>query len=148
MTVLAEGGRMSRVGEILAGRRLDVVCGVTVLDTLEGALHENRAQFDPEKPKVYLAQLGDLAKRKSLELLEALRAGGISAYESLGRDSVKSQLKVAEKMGAQMALILGQKEALDNTIIVREIQSGIQETIAQEKLVEFLKRKLKASPKN
>jgi histidyl-tRNA synthetase len=140
--VLAEGGRMSRVGEILIGRRLDVASASFDLNTLADILTQSSA-FDPEKPKVYLAQLGDLAKRKSLELLEALRAGGISVYESLGRDSVKSQLNVAERIGAQMALILGQKEALDNTIIVREIQSGIQETIAQEKLVEFLKRKLK-----
>ncbi len=140
--VLAEGGRMSRVGEVLVGRRLDVASAVFDLNTLVEALGIGNT-FASEKPKVYLAQLGDLAKRKSLELLEALRAGGISVYESLGRDSVKSQLNVAERVGAQMALILGQKEALDNTIIVREIQSGIQETIAQEKLVEFLRKKLK-----
>ena len=140
--IIAEGGRMSKVGEILIGRRLDVASAAFDFNTLADVLVQGNA-FGPEKPKVYLAQLGDLAKRKSLELLEALRAGDISVYESLGRDSVKSQLNVAERVGAQMALILGQKEALDNTIIVREIASGIQETIAQEKLVEFLKRKLK-----
>lgn len=140
--VLVEGGRMSRVGEVLVGRRLDVASIAFDLNNLSEALMAGTA-FTAEKPKVYLAQLGDLAKRKSLELLEAMRAGEISVYESLGRDSVKSQLKVAERIGAEMALILGQKEALDNTIIVREIQSGNQETIPQEKLVEFLKRKLR-----
>lgn len=140
--VLAEGGRLSKVGETLVGRRLDVASAAFDLGFLADTLFETPV-LSPDKPKVYLAQLGDLAKRKSLELLEALRSGDISVYESLGRDSVKSQLKVAERIGAEMALILGQKEALDNTIIVREIISGIQETIPQEKLVEFLKRKLK-----
>ncbi len=140
---LAEGGRMSKAGELVAGKRLDVACGIMALETVEGILKGREKPGGSERPRVFLAQLGELAKRKSLGLLEALRAGGISVQESLGRDSVKSQLKVAERIGAEMALILGQKEALDTTIIVRELNSGIQETIPQDKLVEFLKRRLK-----
>jgi len=87
--------------------------------------------------------LGDLAKRKSFTLLETLRAGGIIVRESLGRDSIKVQLKIVERSGCRHALIIGQKEALDGTVIVRETESGIQETIPQEKLIDFLKRKLK-----
>ncbi len=143
--VLAEGGRMSKAGELVVGRRLDVACGVMILEAVERILARIGGELtdSPKKPRVFLAQLGELAKRKSLGLLEALRAGEISVVESLGRDSVKSQLNVAERIGAEVALILGQKEALDSTVIVREISSGIQETIPQDKLVEFLKRKLK-----
>lgn len=141
---LAEGGRMSRAGELIVGRKLDVACGFIRLDDLV-ILCTKKESFalSPEYPQVFLAQLGDLAKRKSLGLIELLRLGGISLRESLGRDSIKSQLKVAERMGAEIALILGQKEALDKTIIVREIQFSNQETVAQDKLIEFLKRKLK-----
>lgn len=142
--VLVRGGRMSRIGELVAGRRLDVACGITRIEALVKLIAKKGGDaFELEKPKVFLAQLGELAKRKSLGLLETLRGGGISVQESLGRDSMKSQLKTAENVGVQMALILGQKEALDRTIIVREIQSGIQETVPQDKLIEFLKRKLK-----
>ena len=63
--------------------------------------------------------------------------------ESLGRDSIKSQFNTAERIGAKVMLVIGQKEALDRTVIVREVDSGIQETIPQEMLVEFLKKKLK-----
>ncbi len=142
--VLAHGGRLSRAGELTAGRRLDAA-GVTVFLDTAGAAYARGpgAQQSREMPKVFLTQLGELAKRKSLGLLELLRKSGIGVKETLGRDSVKSQLKVAELSGAEVALILGQKEALDNTIIVREVQSGIQETIPQEKLVEFLRKKLK-----
>lgn len=137
---LAFGGRASKAGELIVGRKLDVACGIIDLDGLGRALGKRMIS---EGPRVFLAQLGDLAKKKSLALLENMRLGGISVQESLGRDSVKSQLKIAEKIGAEIALIFGQKEALDGTIIVREIQSGIQETIPQEKLIEFLKRKLR-----
>lgn len=142
--LLAEGGRISRVAETAIGRRIDVVAAVLSLELLENFLVRNGITVqESKKQKIFLAQLGDLAKRKSLLLIEQLRGGDIQMHESLGRDSVKSQLKVAERIGAELALIMGQKEALDNTIIVREMKSGAQETISQERLIEFLKRKLR-----
>src|SRR3989344_3559020 len=127
----------------MAGKKLDVAAGSLFLGRVASVFSRKAGHPGQEEFKIFLVHLGELAKRKGLALLEGLRAAGVEARESLGRDSIKSQLKVAEKSGAVIALILGQKEALDNTIIVREIQSGIQETIPQEKLVEFLKKRLK-----
>jgi histidyl-tRNA synthetase len=142
--VVAEGGRISRVAELVYGKPLEAVEGSILFPGVELVVSRGGARNKQvKKPKVFLAQLGELAKRKSLGILEVLRTGGIDAKESLGRDSIKSQLKVAERIGTKIALILGQKEALDGTIIVREVQSGIQETISQDSLVEFLKQKLK-----
>ncbi|MBI3442467.1 MAG: hypothetical protein HY007_01765 [Candidatus Sungbacteria bacterium] len=141
--LLAEGGRVSHAGELIVGRRIDAVSGVIILDALERVCTEQHIRLDLRAvQKVFLAQLGDLAKRKSLGLMEMLRQGGIGVMESLGRDSMKSQLKVAERVQAEIALILGQKEALNNTVIVRDVSSGMQETVPQEKLVEFLKRRI------
>lgn len=142
---LGEGGRVSRAAELLGGGKVDAVSGVVFLQALAKTFQpkENKKSTDAQDARVFLAHLGELAKRRSLGVLEELRKGGIPAQESLGRDAIKSQLKVAERVGAQIALILGHKEALDGTIIVREVQSGVQETIPQEKLVEFLKKKLK-----
>jgi histidyl-tRNA synthetase len=76
--------------------------------------------------------------------METLRQGGIGVIESLGRDSMKSQLNVAQRADVEIALILGQKEALDDTVIVRDVSSGMQETVSQAKLVEFLKKRMPA----
>jgi len=142
--ILAEGGRISRAGELIVGKACSAVCGTLFLDAVEEVSIRKGVAFpDLQKPKVFLAQLGEFAKRKSLRMLEVLRVHGIEARETLGRDSIKAQLKVAEHMGVQIALILGQKEAIDETIIIREMESGIQEIIPQEKLVEFLMRKLR-----
>lgn len=144
VAVFGEGGRMSRAGELIAGKRIDAAAAILHMDKVSALFAENElARVEVERPKVFLAQLGELAKRKSFGIFEILRVNGINVRESLGRDSVKSQLKSAELNGAEIALILGQKEALDGTIIVREVQSGIQETVPQEKLVEFLRKKLK-----
>ena len=142
--ILVEGGRMMRAGEAAYGKRLDVVGGSVFMDRVEQILvDKGKLGAGAKKIDVFFAHLSDAAKKKSLPLLEELRQGGVSVEESLGKDSVRSQLKIAERVGAKIALILGQKEALDSTIIVREMESGIQETISQEKLIEFLKRKLK-----
>lgn len=142
--VVSEGGRMSRAAELIARRPLGAAGAVVWFEALENyfAKKGEGGGVEPQA-RVFLAQLGELAKRKSLALLETLRAENIAVRESLGRDAIKSQLKVAEKLGAEITLIIGQKEALDNTVIVRETFSGIQETIPQEKLVEFLRKKLK-----
>jgi histidyl-tRNA synthetase len=144
--LVAEGGRVSYVGELIVGRRIDAMSGVIMLEALERVCREHGMQlaFPARQKKVFLAQLGDLAKRKSLGLMETLRQGGIGVIESLGRDSMKSQLNVAQRADVEIALILGQKEALDDTVIVRDVSSGMQETVSQAKLVEFLKKRMPA----
>ncbi len=143
--VCAEGGRLSRAAEFIAGKKVDVAGGSIFFDAIAAvASFRKLAGTKRGAPKIYLAQLGELAKRKSLLLMETLRSAGIEVRESLGRDSIKAQLKTAERLGARLSLILGHKEALDGTIIVRETDSGIQEVVPQEKLVEFLKQKLKS----
>lgn len=140
--LIAEGGRLSRAVQLIEGKELAVVSGTLFLDAVAGEL-QRRSEQRSVATDVFFVQLGELAKRKSFEILEVLREGGVEVKESLGRDSIKIQLKIAERLGARYAVVLGQKEALDGTIIVREVESSIQETVPQEKLVDFLKRKLK-----
>lgn len=143
--VFGEGGGLSRAASILADRDTQVFSGTVFLDSLESFVFHEKivlTGFLPP-PRLFLIQLGMLAKRKSFGLLEELRKGGFSVAESLSKDAIKSQLKSAENLGTETSLILGQKEAIDKTVIVRDTQSGIQETIPQDKLVEFLNKKLK-----
>ena len=138
---LAEGGRLSRVADLMGAKGLEAAAGTILLDAVEQATFPPRTlEFTPD---IYLAQLGEVARRRSLRVLEMLRVAGITVKESLGRDAIKSQLTLAAKVGAPIALILGQKEVIDQTITVRETDSGIQETVPQEKLIDFLKRRLK-----
>ena len=140
--LIAEGGRLSRAAQLLEGKDLAVTSGTLFLDSIASEM-QRMSEQRIRVTDVFFVQLGELAKRKSFEILEVLREGGVEVKESLGRDSIKIQLKIAERIGARYALVLGQKEALDGTIIVREVESSIQETVSQEKMVDFLKRKLK-----
>ncbi len=93
--------------------------------------------------KVFLIQLGNAARKKVLKLFDKLIDSNISTGESIGRGSIKSQLKMANKLNSKIALIIGQKEAIDNTVIVRDMESGMQEIITMEKVVTEVKRRLK-----
>jgi histidyl-tRNA synthetase len=56
-------------------------------------------------------------------------------------------LRHANKLGVDLTLIIGQQEALDDTVIVKNMLTGTQETVTREKAVAFVKRSLKASAK-
>ena len=60
--------------------------------------------------------------------------------QALSRDKLSSQLISAEKSGAEFIIILGQREALDSTIIVRDVSTRSQKTIKMEHLIETLKK--------
>mgnify|MGYP001600638270 CR=1 FL=1 len=54
---------------------------------------------------------------------------GILVAEAFHKPGIKAQLRAADRGGISWALILGQKEALDNTVILRNMESGVQETL-------------------
>ncbi|MBI2637834.1 MAG: histidine--tRNA ligase [Candidatus Sungbacteria bacterium] len=143
---IASGGRYDDLVQLLGGRPTPAVGGAIGLERLVYVMKMLRAKTGTQpKNKVFFVQLGDMAKKKSFKIIEELRDAGISAGESLGRDSIKSQLKIADKSQAEFSLILGQKEAIDGTIIIREMGSGNQEIIPFDRLIDTLKKKLKRS---
>ncbi|MDO8561041.1 MAG: histidine--tRNA ligase [bacterium] len=141
---LGGGGRYDNLAEIIGGKIVPAVGAAMGIERVILALKmQGHKMPEPNKPKVFFVQLGELARRKSLPLIEELRKARISMAESLGKDSIKTQLKIADKVGAEYALIFGQKEALDGTMILREMSSGIQEALPQDKLIEALKKRLR-----
>lgn len=140
---IAGGGRFDYLVEMLGGPKTPAVGSAIGVERAIAVLAEIGAKF-PERPgqRVFLVQLGELAKKQSLKLLEEFRKADIKLAASLGRDSIKAQMKVADRIGAHIALIIGQKEAIDETIIMRDMQSGSQETIPVSKIVDAVKDKL------
>lgn len=91
---------------------------------------------------VFVAQLGQQAKKKAMLLYEDLLAEGFSLAESFTKDSLKAQLEIANRLKVKFTLILGQKELLDGTIIIRNMEGGEQEVVDNKKLIPILRKKL------
>jgi len=145
LTVI-QGSRMDRLSELLGGSKTPSAGWYMDVDSIVARLKGRNAQV-PEagpRPKVFLSQLGEAAKKRSLMLFEEIRKSGIEVRYSLSRDTIKGQLRMAARFDVRFALIFGQKEALEGTVILREMDTGIQETIPLEKIIDELKKRLKA----
>jgi histidyl-tRNA synthetase len=140
-TKVAEGGCLTKAAKAVSAKDTAAV-SFTMFPAVFASLLCRENQEGASGKDIFLIQLGELAKRKSFEIMDILRKHGLPTAGLFGRDSIKSQMKAAEQSGARISLILGQKEAITRTIIVREMHSDMQETIPQEKLTDFLKRKL------
>jgi histidyl-tRNA synthetase len=141
---LCGGGRYDYLTEVLGGKHTPAVGAAAGIERLVDVLKKRQPkQENNYKPKAFLVLIGDLPKKKGLSILEMFRKANIWVVESFGKDSVKSQLRQADRLAAPFALILGQKEAMDDTIILRDMKSGVQEVIGLDKITEELKKRFK-----
>jgi histidyl-tRNA synthetase len=122
-----------------AGASLGVERIIHTMKALQIKLPERQGK------KVFIIHIGDLAKKRTLWLMEKLHEAGISFVETQDKDSLKAQLRAADKTQSDLALIIGQKEVFDNTIIIRDLHSGLQETVSLAKLVEGVKKYIKGT---
>ncbi len=141
---LGGGGRYDELMTILIGNIWAAVGGALRLERVVNEM--KRLNLPPKKapdPKVFLIQIGPAAKKRSFRLMEELREAGIPVGESLTRDNLKTQLNIAAKIGARLALIIGQKEAMEGSAIMRNMDEGTQEVVMQNKLIDKIKAGLK-----
>ena len=142
---LGGGGRYDGLVPMLGGRENTGAMGAGLgIDRTILAMKQ-AGVFQPAEEKrvdVFFCQLGDAARRKGLAVFEKLREGGIVCAEAFGKGSLKAQMEIADKQKAKFALILGQKEVLDGTVILRDMDSGAQEIVDVTKVVGILARRL------
>lgn len=142
-TALGGGGRYDNLVEQLGGRPTPA-CGFGI--GVERVILQLKAQQiepqDDRRPDIFLAQLGDAARRKAFMLFEDLRASGVHAAANFSKGALKGQLEIANRLGAKYTVILGQKEVLDGTILIRDMESGMQEIVLYDKAPAEIKKKL------
>lgn len=145
---LGGGGRYDALAGILGAREETPAAGfamgmervVLALQDIDKREHSGNLRSSIPQRKFFFAQLGAQGSRKALSLIEGLRKDGIPVGSSLAKGSLKAQLELADKMGATHCIILGQKEVQDGTVIIRDMDSGIQEIIDQKKIKNHLEK--------
>ncbi|KKQ85527.1 MAG: Histidine-tRNA ligase [Parcubacteria group bacterium GW2011_GWF2_38_8] len=138
---IASGGRYDYLAKKIGGKKDVPAVGFSMgVDRIvEAKWYRKLSPRILKKPKVYFIQLGPEAKLKSLNIIEILRKAHIPMAQSLSKDSLGSQLAVAEKLQVPYTLIFGVKEALDNSVIIRDMSNRSQENVKLDKLLEYLK---------
>ena len=141
---LAGGGRYDKLVKLLGGKETPGCGAAAGIERI--IMLMKKQDIKPQKSidtQIFLAQLGSLAKRKSLKFLDEFRKARINVSESFGRDSLTTQLNKADRIGVKYTLILGQKEALEETIIIRNMDSGKQTVVKLDKIIEEMRKRLK-----
>jgi histidyl-tRNA synthetase len=142
--LLAWGGRMNYLVEMLGGPVIPAVTVNMYVEKVISALRGGKIEALKSKPPhVYLTQLSEQAKREAMAFIDELRHEDFRVIANFSKDTLKSQLDTANKSGAKLILIIGQKEVTDGTVLLRDAASGIQEVVSRKKIVNEIKKKLR-----
>jgi histidyl-tRNA synthetase len=141
--VLGTGGHSDDLVQSLGGNQSSALGFTGRVEDLLAAFNAGNIKFSSKtQVDVYLVPLGDLAAKKTLKLFSELWGQGIVASEFIGPGSIKTQLKLAETNKVSIALIIGQKEAREGTVILRDVRSGMQELFTSERIIEEVRKRL------
>jgi histidyl-tRNA synthetase len=92
-------------------------------------------------PSVYVASLGEPARLAAFKLIEELLDAGVTATGAVDRDGIGGQLDRANKLGVNYAIIIGQKEVAEQTVILRDMTTGAQEMIPLGKIATDMRKR-------
>ena len=140
ISVLAKGGRCDEIIKNMFNINAPAVGIVFEFDKKGIKKRELNLLKKSKKPKIYFVQLGYEAKLKSLLIMDILRRANIPVYHSLYNDKLVSQLALAQYFNVPYTIIMGSREAIDGTIIVKNMNTQFQNTIPVDELVNYIKK--------
>jgi len=136
---LCGGGRYDKLVETLGGKPTPAVGFAAGLERILIAMNEVDIDQKIQADKIYLIGLGDAVRPTMLKILgEARKAGLIMEFDSLRR-SIKSQMREANKIGASLAIIIGDKELKDKSVQIKDLKNGQQESIPIDSIISYIK---------
>jgi len=134
------GGRYDGLSELIGGPKLPGIGFGMGMGRLIMAA-ENSGGFFPEykKPLIYIAVLpDDNAKQKAVELVRKMRDNDIYVETDNMERSLKSQMKYADKIGAEFVYVIGEKEIAEGKAILKNMRTSEQSEVGFDELVEKL----------
>ena len=143
---VCSGGRYDGLVEKLGGRATPAIGWAMGIERFVALYEACGGETQASDADVYIAALGTGTLERAFALAEELRdsIAGIRVEMNLGGGSFKSQMKRADKSGAEFALILGEQELADGCVGLKPMRSAEEQTsVALDQLAETLAMKLR-----
>ena len=138
-STLGGGGRYDDLIEELGGKPTPAAGFAAGIERIILNLKKQNIAIPPlPHLQVFIAYIGDEAKGEAVKLASALRRDGIAVLEAFGDKSLKAQLRQANTLGAHQAVIIGEEEIKNDTVILRDMTTSQQETIPLSQLEKLL----------
>ncbi|MBI5893617.1 MAG: histidine--tRNA ligase [Deltaproteobacteria bacterium] len=135
---VAAGGRYDGLVKELGGHDTSGFGFAIGMERLALLLKEAGGIIEPE-PTIFLIGIGEKAEIEAIRILKELRESGFIAEMGYQNKGIKNQMKIADKLGARIALILGDDELANNEITLKDMKTGEQDRVKIEGLATGLK---------
>lgn len=137
------GGRYDGLMAQLGGQELSGIgFGLGVDRALLALQAEQRTVTDGSRVDAFGVAMGAPAKAAMVKLIDALRAAGIRADMSYGDRGLKGAMKGADRAGARFALVLGDRELEQQTVMLKDLRSHEQQEVSIDSLVRTIAEQL------
>ncbi|NLE43345.1 MAG: histidine--tRNA ligase [Chloroflexi bacterium] len=134
------GGRYDGLAELIGGPSTPGVGFGSGQERIIMVMRELGVDVPPlSSPRVFLAHLGDAARREALHLADGMRREDVAVYVAFGKRGLRSQLREAGKRDAKYVVILGETELASGVASVRDMGSGDQLDVHLDDLYNWLK---------
>ena len=105
---------------------------------------DSEGVFDPPVTAVDVFVVDTTGGYEAVVLTDQIRLGGLRVDRAWDGRSMKAQMKVADRSGAALAVIVGDDEKATGTVTVRDLRGdGGQETVTQDQMIETLRARLR-----
>lgn len=139
---IAGGGRYDGLIDTFSTKSLSAMGGSLGVDRLYAYLEASGQLRQGLGTAVVALNVGETTQQRMAQIVAAVRKGGISVDMYYDAAKLDKQFKYAESTGARYALLLGEAEAEQGMVIVKDLAARTQEAVAQESLVQYITSKL------
>jgi histidyl-tRNA synthetase len=139
-SAIGGGGRYDNLIEDIGGKPTPAVGFASGIERI--VLNIKRQEVDvPEipAPGLFIAHIGDEARRGAAGLASDLRRQGIAVLNATGDKSLKAQLRQANNLSVRYVAIIGEDEIKNKTVTLRDMSTSKQQIVAVDNLVNVVK---------
>ncbi|MDI9276370.1 histidine--tRNA ligase [Pantoea sp. EABMAA-21] len=136
------GGRYDGLVEQLGGRATPAVGFAMGLERLVLLVQAVNPEFEPTRiVDVYVIASGQGVQSAAMQLAEKLRDAdpALKLMTNFGGGNFKKQFGRADKWGARIALVLGEDEVKAGQVVIKNLSTGDQQTVAQSEAAATLR---------
>ncbi|WP_367429893.1 histidine--tRNA ligase [Streptomyces celluloflavus] len=137
------GGRYDGLSEMIGGPALPSVGWALGVDRTVLALEAEGITLDtPAATAVYAVPLGEEARRVLFGTVTELRRAGVATDFAYGGKGLKNAMKSANRSGARLAIVAGERDLAEGIVQLKDLVSGEQRAVARDAVVEEVRRAL------
>jgi len=135
---LVGGGRYDGLSEVLGGPPAKGIGFAMGLDRLAMVLPQEQSAEAQWRPELHLVFMGAPAFSRALEIARTLRHRGHNCYVEFTEGSLKSQMRLANKLRAEHVLIIGDNELARDRYSIKRLKDSQQWEVTIAELSEYL----------